>query len=314
MSLPTASLPPGLLLQLVKEENVIIYNHLAASAFFFWDFCITFSQEVDLIWRAKWGYVTFLFFCSRYLAFAIIIMELLFYANITGLITPTAEGCLTWVKLEIVGGHLLSCAVDILLANRVYAFYGRNKQMLYLLMAIIIVGQSVGIAWIIVVVPKFRAAPLPVPHNLPLGACTVLQADPRFPEYFLPTLVMETILTIIFALKFIHMRLSTNVQLSQLMMIFLRDGLWAYTILFADFLWTYIAYKSSPQKGDTAIAWLFTVLSFSATRLILNLRAESPKREPENVELHHVHSDVVTIGSPTARSFPKFDSAIRSYS
>lgn len=65
----------------------------------------------------------------------------------------------------------------------VYAFYGRNKQMLYLVMAIIIVGQSIGIAWIIVVVPKFRAAPLPVPHNLPLGACIVLQADPRFPEY-----------------------------------------------------------------------------------------------------------------------------------
>jgi len=245
------------------------------------------------------------------------VLELVFYTNITGLIKPDVESCLSWVKAEIGGGHVLLLTVDLLLALRAYAFYGQSKRMLYFLIAVVLGGQVAAIVIMVIVIPGFQAVPSPLPANIPLGACVVLGADARFPYYLLPTVIVETILSIVILIKFIRNRLDTRAKPSKMMIVFIRDGLWAYALVFATLMWTFIGYRFAPQKGDVAITWLYSILSFSGTRLVLNLRDEawSQRRvfeQESGVELSNVPSGLspVVVTTTTERyvwgSSPEF--------
>jgi len=274
---PPAS--PEAFLQMLKDENSVVYNNIAASSFLFWEYVITFSGECELIWRGEWSYITVLYLFSRYFALGMRIIQLLVYANVTGLLNPTPGLCLGWLKLEIVAHHALAFAVDLVLASRAYAVHAKDRKVLYLLTAILVAGQLAAIACLVVVIGVFRAGPLPIPHHISFGACVTLTADPRFHNYFLVTIIVETLLTILFAVKFapfIFSRATPGSRLSRLMVVFVRDGLWAYSLVCAILVRVYISYRINPQ-GDMAIAWLYSVLSFTATRLILNLRTEACK-------------------------------------
>ncbi|KIJ53631.1 hypothetical protein M422DRAFT_25458 [Sphaerobolus stellatus SS14] len=298
-----SSLPTEVFVGLVAEQAVTIYNNVAASAFFFWELCITFADEVDFIWKGRWSTISLLFFVSRYLSLAIRVIQLLFYANITGLIHPTAAACRAWVKFEIVSGHVMLLTVDILLAIRTYAFYNRDRRILFFLVAVVLGGQVAAIYIISVVTPGFVAVPPPLPARIPLGACVVLGADRRFPYYLLPTVIVETVLSVLIAARFIRMRWTTKAQSSSIMLVFIRDGIWAYVMVFAFLMWTFVAYRIAPQKGDIAIAWLYNVLSFCGTRLILNLRAEAPKNKQLRLdsghELHNIRGVLITTSTIT---------------
>jgi hypothetical protein len=45
-------------------------------------------------------------------------VQLLFYANITGLVHPSSTAYLHWVMFNVIGGHLMLLAMEILLAIR----------------------------------------------------------------------------------------------------------------------------------------------------------------------------------------------------
>lgn len=296
MSLPP--IPLDTLFDLLKTENTVIYNTIAASAFFLWEYCITFAEEIDLIWRWKWSPITVLFIVIRYLAFAIRIVELVFYGNLTGLIKPSMQTCQNWVKLEVIGGHCLALAVDLLLAVRTHALYGRNRIVLGLLIVIILVGQGVGISILVRVLPHFVTLPLPLPPNIHVGACVVLAADPDFPNYLIPTLVTESSFFLLVLIKFVHTKITVKTNTSHLLLVFLRDGIWAFAMVFGVLVWTIVTYKNTPANGDIAITWLFTVLPFAGTRLVINLRSEAPSRQQQQ---DGMEMQIVSPVSPLSR-------------
>ncbi|KAF8578643.1 hypothetical protein K439DRAFT_1663628 [Ramaria rubella] len=274
------SLSPANISHFLGTEGAIIYNTLAASAFFFWDYCITFGQEVELVWRWRWSPISFLFVAIRYLTFAIRIVELLFYANIAGVLRPSMQACVVWVRFEILTGHLLALGVDLLLMTRTYAYFGRDKRVLIGLIVMLAVGQAGGIVLLVSILPGFVLLQTPLPTNIHSASCIVLGASPIFSFYLIPSLSIETIMFIMVLARFIYTRFNTKTQArSHMLYVFIRDGAWAFTLVFGTFLWTALSYRLNPEDGDIAVTWLFSVLGFCGSRLVLNLRAEAQESE-----------------------------------
>ncbi|PIL29192.1 hypothetical protein GSI_09241 [Ganoderma sinense ZZ0214-1] len=74
----TSLLPPGLSLlqgielfvQLVGDTTVVNRAAAAASTWVAHDICLTFGQEVELVWKAKWSLPKIMYFCVRYYGLA----------------------------------------------------------------------------------------------------------------------------------------------------------------------------------------------------------------------------------------------------
>ncbi|GJJ13121.1 hypothetical protein Clacol_007371 [Clathrus columnatus] len=190
-------------------------------------------------------------------------VELIFYANITGLIKPSIQTCQSWVRFEVISGHCLALSVDVLLAIRTHALYGRSRIMLGVLATILIISQGFGISILVRVIPNFVTTPLPLPSRIHIGACVVLAADPNFPNYLIPTLVTESSFFFLVLVKFIHSKVTTKTHTSHMLIVFLRDGLWAFALVFGVLVWSLVTYKVNPARGDIAITWLFSILAFS---------------------------------------------------
>lgn len=273
MSLPAAEIPI-----LIIAQDPLIYNTVAASAFFFWEYCITFDEEVDLIWRWNLSLVSIMFHVIRYGTFGIRILELLFYANISGLIQPTVARCTAWIWIEVIVGQVMFICLGILFLLRVFAFYGKSKTLLAGLIVLFVLENAAEITIIVLTVPKMRAIPNPLPTNLHVSACVIVELPVLFAKFWLPALLFQSILFFLVLAKFVQTKRQAGADSPHLLSIFIRDGTWAFTLGFAVLLWGVLAYELEIGKGDVALTWIYSILSFCATRLVLNLRSAARRR------------------------------------
>ncbi|KAF8578430.1 hypothetical protein K439DRAFT_484934 [Ramaria rubella] len=163
----------------VVSESVTTYNTVAASMFTFWDYLLTFGDEVDLIWRSQFSWINFLFFVIRYLTFAIRIAHLVFCTNAFGMIKVTASTCTIWRWFQVLSGQFLFCAVELLLISRVVAFYGRKKPLLAALILLLVAEFSAMISVVVITLPKEVAMPNPL-YNINAAPCVGISQPKLF--------------------------------------------------------------------------------------------------------------------------------------
>ena len=56
-------------LPLEIQIYIFLFSPVASCAMFIWDYLITFSMEVELVWKSKWGFMKGLYLLQRYLPF-----------------------------------------------------------------------------------------------------------------------------------------------------------------------------------------------------------------------------------------------------
>jgi len=257
------ALTPAEIPALIIAEDAVIYNAVAASMFIFWDHCITFSQEVDLIWRSnKWGAINTLFLVIRYMTLSIRVVELVFYTNVFGLIRPTSSQCVAWIRFEAASGQILFFCVEIVLILRVFAFYGRKWRILFALLALFACESAVRITILGITMPKIITLPNPLPSNLHAGACLITVVPPLFSSYWVPALTFESILFLLVVYQFVQTKRHAEIGSPHILIVFVRDGSWAFTLIFAVLLWSTLAFELNPVKGDIGLTWLYSVLGF----------------------------------------------------
>jgi len=221
---------------------------------------------------SKLGIVNVLFFLVRYLTVAIRVVELVFYTNITGLIHPSPPYCVAWVWFEVLGGLVVFYSVRILLIVRVFAFYERNRKLLFAIIIFSVCEHASSIGILSVAVPKMPTMPSPLPPNLHAGACIIQSIPALFSGYWIPGLIGESLLFLLVIIKFFPTQKS-EIWSSHLLRVIIRDGIWVFALLFANILWSALAFQFSPEKGQIAVTWLWSVMGFCGTRLVLNLRS-----------------------------------------
>ncbi|KAI0768911.1 hypothetical protein BC629DRAFT_1292490, partial [Irpex lacteus] len=229
-----------------------------------WDHMITFSDEVEYIWRGSKGLLTYLFLLNRYLT------PLLFIVNLFG--TKSAylspRSCRRFIRYE---GSATVIGINItmlMMLIRVSALYDRRPLIVGFL--IICLGFELGVqAWLL-------THGVPVLHDSSVHTCTMIFDSSvgvwASSSAFLP-LIYDTIILILTMNRTIGaVRLKTAGKISALL---LRDGILYYSVIFAITLVLTVMIVSAPPGLQNIAAHLTVAMG---SRIMLHLREQGRKR------------------------------------
>ncbi|RPD61555.1 hypothetical protein L227DRAFT_652319 [Lentinus tigrinus ALCF2SS1-6] len=294
----TDLLPPGLSItdairlfyQVVEDTFAVNLAAGAASTWIAYDICLTFAEEVDLVWKAKWSLPKVMYFAVRYYGLA----ASLLYFLVNSSSSPPFGVCRHWPWYEAFGA---TTAVAVLFGEgmfvlRLWASYRRNKKVLALIAFGFIaeLTSSVTVGTIEARTISIMPRPSWFPRALP-GCYTLASVPLR--NTLGAWIVNCSVATIFFTLmlyKFItsesfRMELS-NVQgnplakwfelrhFSPLLYLLLRDGVIYFAMIFfvnALNMALSIRMEGRALEG-MGVAWTIAVSSVASSRLLLNLR------------------------------------------
>ncbi|OBZ77852.1 hypothetical protein A0H81_02424 [Grifola frondosa] len=217
------------------------YAGVAALTFLTWDVLIHLADEVKYIWHGRNGWMKWIYLFIRHMP--------IFAQGSTG-VHFNSTGCRDWIIYQAAVMEAITLAVEIVLIIRVYALYNRNKLVLTIILLLFVME-----------VTTMR--------------CT---------DYIYGLLAMlsglETILFVLTLIKFFqvaHRRIGEQTLLNT----FVRDGTWAFAIIFLIMLLNTLMYQLShtPLAG-ICYFWALSVMSFAGSHALLNLRRHCWESEP----------------------------------
>ncbi|KAI8992783.1 hypothetical protein BD414DRAFT_535364 [Trametes punicea] len=268
------------------------YSEVASVTILTWDVIITFSQEVELIWKRAWTPAKFMYFIARYVPWLVQLALLAINVNGSTGLEFTFVQCAAW---QVVQGTLLQVivtTVDVILITRVYALYGRSRALVGFLGPLFIAELTFLCYVLAVVTPRLEYD----------DECYVTSSPAIFQYYWIVSLVFETLLFVLTLYKFFE-AVQQGWGKGPIMQQFVADGTWAYTLIFVVMLINMMLYKyvRSTLTG-ICYTWLLVVLSFAGSRLVLNPRRASALRDGSRSRLDSSGIELTYRSGPTAAS------------
>ncbi|KAG2021189.1 hypothetical protein CC2G_006444 [Coprinopsis cinerea AmutBmut pab1-1] len=225
---PPPGIPLELMLYMARLQKTIGYSNAAACAFLVYDVLITFSGEVQHIWTQDWNITKFLFFFIRYFAVA---------AQLSAqfITVSSARDCFTQNVWQAVASTLLMTLVDYVLVLRVFALYHQKKY----------IKWSIGIIFAVEVAAIATAMGLSIPRLAFDDHCILISEPGRI---FLVTtifpVVFQAILFLATAYKCVGLIRTLGWKQVRLTGVLMRDGTWAFILLFVYLLGGCVAPKT----------------------------------------------------------------------
>ncbi|CAE7176206.1 unnamed protein product [Rhizoctonia solani] len=253
----------------VAMEHVFIsrYMGVAGYALLIYDHILTFSAEVELIWKAdKRNIVTWLFFLNRYIVPIILGIDLYDKGGLASHLST--RFCQAWFVIEGYLNVLSFAAVHALVAMRVNAVWGRRKWVSVLLWTsgiLYIVGTfsiiSPGLFQVLVI----KVTPNPI-FNVCFGTITSYFWTVWIPPIFFEVIIFS--LTIIKAIEHRHKNVKTPVAYT-----LYRDGFLYFVVIMMCSIFPLIVWLAGPPTL-VAMPKYFTqaIVNVMGFRLVLNLR------------------------------------------
>jgi len=263
------NLPPQVVTGL-RDLDTYQYLQVAPTFILGYDFLLTFSDEIDLMWRREWKISSTFFFINRYLPFVDGIMQLLSTFMVPpSNFRPTCQALLVghaW--LVVLGVNLAEC----ILVLRTYAIWNYDIRVGIGLFTALI-GTCIFEGFdLMKVAESFIFIDSPSPLDFP--GCFISQVDPSPAQpAYLTLLVFETVVFIITLFKLLRRRKAHYGNPSVLLETLLLDGLASYVMVFGISLINIILLRTlSGEIGNVLITFHRVLHSILATRLVLGLR------------------------------------------
>lgn len=241
------------------DAQQVMYGAAGVVTWLTWDAMIHLDVEVEAIWRRPRTWVKFIYFFIRYtpivhtLALVIALGHNHRYPDST---------CRGWIFYELIYMEVLTFAVEVILVMRLYALYNANKLVLWVILAAFMAEVAIMVVCLCIVLPGMTFTP----------ACLVAHTSGVFISYWASSLAFETFLFILTLVKFYH-SVSCSFKEQSIIGIFLRDGIWAFALIFVAMLLNLLMYKlcKTPLAG-MGYGWALASLSFAGSHILLNLR------------------------------------------
>ncbi|GJE98013.1 hypothetical protein PsYK624_142350 [Phanerochaete sordida] len=242
----------------VQGKLYTSYGAVSAVMWMLYDTAIHFDVEVDCIWRRPTTWVKYAYAFVRYVPILNGGAVLALTANLT---YPPA-GCRGWIIDQLVVIECVTVAVELVLMLRVYAMYNRNK----------IVGALVGGGFAAEAALMGTTLALVVPRQTFTPDCLVASSPGIYMAYWLSSLCFETALFALTLYKFLRGVARARGRHSVLFL-FVRDGTWAYAIIFAAMLFNTLMYQlvTTPLAG-MGYFFALSIMSFAGSHILLNIR------------------------------------------
>ncbi|GJE98011.1 hypothetical protein PsYK624_142330 [Phanerochaete sordida] len=244
----------------MHDAQQVMYGAAGVVTWLVWDTVIHLDVEIDSIWRRPRTWVKFLYFFIRYtpiihtLALVIALGHNHRYSDAT---------CKGWIFYELIYMEVLTLAVEIVLVMRLYALYNANQLVLWAIILAFAAEVAVMVVCLCIVLPGMTFTP----------ACLVAHADGIFVAYWASSLAFETLLFLLTLVKFYH-SVAHAFREQSILGVFLRDGTWAFALIFVAMLLNLLMYKlcTTPLAG-MGYGWALAALAFSGAHILLNLQS-----------------------------------------
>ncbi|PCH44917.1 hypothetical protein WOLCODRAFT_77953, partial [Wolfiporia cocos MD-104 SS10] len=184
----------------------------------------------------------------------------------------TPSQCRDWIIYEFTVNEALTVAVEAVLIMRIYAMFNNNKAITAIVWAL----YAAEIITMIIVLA------ICIPRMVFTDQCTIIYTPTLFTSYWIISLAFETIL---FGLTIIRFCTSMTRELGKrsIMYVLVRDGMWAYAVIFAVMLLNTVVYHvfHNPLAG-ICYFWEITTISVAGSHVLLNLRRFAVQRQSGN--------------------------------
>jgi len=280
---------------------------LAAFVMMVYDHLITFSDELQYVWKQPLSGATVLFAINRY------ITPLKFVVEIAAFDSPTwsknNSACQHFVRYE--GGATLALIAicEIIMMLRVYAIWGRDRRILGVL----------GFLWITQV--AFCAMAMVFTQRTPLPPALVgciLTGDSHKSSYFTPFWVMPLITdsAIFFLTVWRTQRYLRRTEGEmRLLRVLQRDGALYFLCIFSANLVYVILYLSAPEDLKAFGAGFSHIITcVMISRLVINLRSHVHLSQPCRIAPASPHDDTFSRGTATYQRKTFVETIIRDLS
>lgn len=226
---------------------------VAALAFLAWDILITLDDEAVHIWMTTFQPLKILYLLSRYYSLLALI--------ILNTRTLTCKG---WVIIEGTSAVLLEIVVEIILILRIYAMYTANRRLLYVLIPAFAVQVIIMVVTLAVSLPE-------VMDSLHCGEVVF---PVKIIAYSIASIAFEGFLVMLTLYKYCIAR-AEGWGRAGLMTVLVRDGVWAFALLFVVNLANTLFFTIAPATlAALGFPWLLAILGALGPRLVLNIRRE----------------------------------------
>ncbi|KAJ6558431.1 hypothetical protein DFH09DRAFT_1317169 [Mycena vulgaris] len=243
--------------------QIIYRSSLGALTFLLYDIIVTLDDEVKFVWSKPWTRLKLLFFFVRYVPLFVQISILLIGSpELTPHFHFTSHDCFIWQVYQGVATLLVVTAVDCVLILRVYALYHNNTTVRKTVLTAFGLEVSVMCVALALALPGIQ-------FNAEL--CVVTRISPILLIYAGATLLFQTLLFGLTAVKFVG-ALRAGWGDTPLVSLIMRDGTWAFILLFAVIAGDASLYTLKNHTfAGVLYGWLLSVFSFSGYRVLLNL-------------------------------------------
>ncbi|KIP08570.1 hypothetical protein PHLGIDRAFT_377029 [Phlebiopsis gigantea 11061_1 CR5-6] len=262
------------------------YGAVSAVMWMLYDTAIHFDAEVEYIWRRPTTWVKWAYAFVRYVP----ILNGGAVLALTADRNYSASGCRGWIIDQLVVIELVTVVVEVILVLRVYAIYNHSKVILSMIVLGFISEVALMVTTLVLVIPKQTFTP----------DCLVAESPRIYIVYWLSSLCYETLLFFLTFVKFFQ-SVKLEYERHSIMYIFVRDGTWAYAIIFAALLLNTLMYQlvHTPLAG-MGYFWALSVMSFAGSHVLLNIRRLGSSPKPSSSVMPTIQLTSAPCLSPTS--------------
>ncbi|KLO20768.1 hypothetical protein SCHPADRAFT_21269 [Schizopora paradoxa] len=248
---------------LITDTRTNNYAQLASLAIVFYDYILTFDDEINLVWRQSWSIGKALFFLNRYSG----IFALAFNSSISTIHCPII--CFHWVRYQVGSSIIAFWLVDLILALRVWALWARSKWLLLFLCLLFAatLGTSATLAAEVFrfITVMHRPGPF-APGCFPMG----------FPKYTYAIAIPEISNSGVLLLLTLYRTVSTvrkGRRNAPLYFLVIKDGVLYYLCIMFILLMNAFAFSSFAITAAASGLAVAIPCTFGS-RILLNLRKQ----------------------------------------
>ncbi|PPR05819.1 hypothetical protein CVT26_010099 [Gymnopilus dilepis] len=239
------------------------------------------------LYRRALSYTKCVYFFIRYIPLLVQISILFIGTELTPHFHFTSHDCFIWQIYQGVAASLIVVTVDTVLILRIHALYHGHPQ----------IRRLVGVFFLMEIVGLAVGLGLALPGITYDNLCLVVAAPGSLIIYGASSILFQIFLFALTVYKFAQAARSGwgDVPLIVLLM---RDGSWAFVLLFVVYvgqLGLYALPKDKDPFAGILYGWLLTAFSFSGYRILINLNhlaEETNGSQNRTSNIHRTNTDI----------------------
>ncbi|KAJ7697172.1 hypothetical protein B0H17DRAFT_1328928 [Mycena rosella] len=285
------------LLQLIADSRLTGYLAVASLCILIYDHLVCIPEEVELIWKSRWGVAKIVYIWNRY--FSLIAVSL----NTSVILRDISSShvCIGWLQVQGSSSTVVIATVDFVLMLRVWILYGRQQWMAWLFA---IFGIAEVLIMTVVDVFAFRE----MQEYVHLGRSSIVKGCyaynvPRFLTVYAAVPLLVTFM--MFAMTLYKCGLTLyrmDARVMPIWRLFLRDGVAWFLLVFAAggselLIWT----MRRETLKQVLLVPALVVYSAVASHSLLNIKAIMAPESSE-VQMSKINISQSIVFAPTSES------------